>query len=52
MLSNKRVAYVRLSVDDDCNFESMSIANQRKIITQYANEHDYEITEFLKMRYK
>ena len=46
MLSNKRVAYVRLSVDDDCNFESMSIANQRKIITQYANEHNYEITEF------
>ena len=46
MLSNKRVAYVRLSVDDDCNFESMSIANQRKIITQYANEHGYEITEF------
>ena len=46
MLSNQRVAYVRLSVDDDCNFESMSIANQRKIITQYANEHNYEITEF------
>lgn len=46
MGSNQRVAYVRLSVDDDCNFESMSIANQRKIIMQYANEHNYEITEF------
>lgn len=45
-MSNKRVAYVRLSVDDDCNFESMSIANQRQIISQYANERGYEITEF------
>jgi DNA invertase Pin-like site-specific DNA recombinase len=45
-MSNQRVAYVRLSVDDDCNFESMSIANQRKIISQYAKEHGYEITEF------
>ena len=46
MISNKRVGYLRLSDDDDCNFESMSIANQRKIISQYANEHGYEITEF------
>lgn len=45
-MSNKRVGYLRLSDDDDCNFESMSIANQRKIISQYANEHGYEITEF------
>ena len=45
-MSNKRVGYLRLSDDDDCNFESMSIANQRKIITQYANERGYEITEF------
>ena len=45
-MSNKRVAYARLSEDDNCNFESMSIANQRKIILQYANEHGYEITEF------
>lgn len=45
-MSNKRIGYVRLSFDDDCNLESMSITNQRKIITQYANEHGYEITEF------
>jgi DNA invertase Pin-like site-specific DNA recombinase len=45
-MSNKRVAYARLSEDDNCNIESMSIANQRKIISQYANEHGYEITEF------
>ena len=45
-MSNKRVGYLRLSEDDDCNFESMSISNQRKIISQYANEHGYEITEF------
>lgn len=45
-MSNKRVGYLRLSEDDDCNLESMSIANQRRIITQYANEHGYEITEF------
>ena len=45
-MSNKRVGYLRLSEDDNCNFESMSIENQRKIITQYANEHGYEITEF------
>lgn len=43
---NQRVAYVRLSDDDGFNLESMSIANQRKIILQYANEHGYEITEF------
>ena len=29
-MSNKRVGYLRLSDNDDCNFESMSIANQRK----------------------
>lgn len=40
-MSNKRVGYLRLSDDDDCNFKSMSIANQRKIISQYANEHGY-----------
>ena len=34
-MSNQRVAYARLSEDDNCNFESMSIANQRKIILQY-----------------
>lgn len=45
-MSNKRVGYLRLSDDDNCSFESMSIENQRKIITQYANEHGYEITEF------
>lgn len=45
-MSNKRVGYLRLSEDDNCNFESMSIENQRKIITQYANEYGYEITEF------
>ena len=45
-MSNQRVAYVRLSDDDGFNLESMSIANQRKIILQYANEHGYEITEF------
>lgn len=45
-MSNKRIGYVRLSEDDNCNFESMSISNQRKIILQYANEHGYEITEF------
>ena len=45
-MSNQRVAYVRLSEDDNCNFESMSIANQRKIILQFANERGYEITEF------
>ena len=43
---NQRVGYVRLSDDDGFNIESMSIANQRKIILQYANEHGYEITEF------
>jgi DNA invertase Pin-like site-specific DNA recombinase len=45
-MSNKRVGYLRLSEDDNCNFESMSIENQRRIITQYANENGYEITEF------
>ena len=45
-MSNQRVAYLRLSEDDNCNFESMSIANQRKIILQFANERGYEITEF------
>lgn len=45
-MSNKRVGYLRLSDDDDYHLESMSIANQRKIILQYANEHGYEITEF------
>ena len=45
-MSNQRVGYLRLSEDDNCNFESMSIENQRKIITQYANEYGYEITEF------
>ena len=45
-MSNKRVGYLRLSEDDNCNFESMSIANQRKIILQFASERGYEITEF------
>ena len=45
-MSNQRVGYVRLSDDDGLNLESMSIANQRKIILQYASEHGYEITEF------
>jgi DNA invertase Pin-like site-specific DNA recombinase len=45
-MSNQRVAYLRLSEDDNCNFESMSIGNQRKIILQFANERGYEITEF------
>lgn len=43
-MSNQRVAYLRLSSDDG-NDESLSITNQRKIILQYAAEHDYEIIE-------
>ena len=59
-MSNKRVGYLRLSDDDDCNFESMSIANQRKIISQYVNEHgveeltnkEIELISILKMKTK
>lgn len=45
-MSNQRVGYMRLSLDDEYGVESLSIANQRKIILQYAKEHGYEITEF------
>ena len=45
-MSNQRVGYMRLSLDDEYGVESLSIANQRKIISQYAKEHGYEITEF------
>ena len=44
-MSNKRVGYLRLSEDDNCNFESMSIENQRRIITQYANENGYDYAQ-------
>ena len=43
-MSNRQVAYnvamyLRLSKDDGDNVESESITNQRKIITEYIDEH-------------
>lgn len=37
--------YLRLSRDDDTNKESNSITNQRKILTAYAEEHNFKIIE-------
>ena len=34
-------AYLRLSRDDERNGESMSIENQRMILTQYIKEHGW-----------
>lgn len=36
-------AYLRLSRDDERNGESMSIENQRMILTQYIKEHGWEL---------
>lgn len=41
----QRAGYLRLSSEDG-NDESLSIANQRNIISQYAKEHGYEISQF------
>ena len=43
----KVAAYLRLSRKEDGNDESISIANQKKIISQYAQENGLFISEFL-----
>lgn len=35
--------YLRLSKDDEANGESMSIANQRKLLLKYARDHHFSI---------
>lgn len=35
--------YLRLSHDDECTGESLSIENQRSILLKYAEEHGFEI---------
>ena len=43
---NKRAgAYYRLSRDDDQPNESLSIDNQRKILTRYIEENDLELVD-------
>jgi DNA invertase Pin-like site-specific DNA recombinase len=37
--------YLRLSRDDDTKKESYSITNQRKILTTYAEEHNFKIID-------
>ena len=44
MIKKKIVIYLRLSQEDG-DGESMSIANQRKILYEYANQHNLEIIE-------
>ena len=45
MIKRKMAGYLRLS-EEDGNNESLSIANQRRIIQQSAEEHGYDIVEF------
>lgn len=44
-MSKKFAGYLRLS-EEDGNNESVSIANQRQMILQYAEENGYDIVEF------
>ncbi len=44
-LNNKVGLYMRLSKDDERNGESLSIENQRIILTKYVNERNWTITD-------
>lgn len=44
MIKTKVVIYLRLSKEDGDD-ESVSISNQRRILTEYAKQHDMEIVE-------
>lgn len=44
-LNNRVGAYYRLSRDDDQPNESLSIDNQRKILTRYIEENDLELVD-------
>lgn len=46
MVYLKVVAYLRLSRKEDGNDESVSIANQKKIISQYAKDNGLFVSEF------
>ena len=43
--SFRAAIYCRLSKDDDLDGESASIANQKRMLTQYAEQHGYENIE-------
>lgn len=45
MNNNKVGLYLRLSRDDGSDSESMSISNQRAMLTEYANERGWEIQD-------
>ena len=38
--------YLRLSKDDERQGESLSIENQRRVLTNYVNEQGWSMTEF------
>ena len=44
MIKTKVVIYLRLSKEDGDD-ESVSISNQRRILTEYAKQHNMEIVE-------
>ena len=43
MNEKKAAIYCRLSKDDEQRGDSVSIETQRMMLTQYCNEHNYEI---------